>query len=153
MSADIDPYLALMQQLSIETGQDLTPDANGVLTLEDGDIAISIESQPSEPSIYVHGVIDTVDMTESQALAEALRYNLFRQDVPGSWIALDPETNQLLLCHAAQKSTATPDSLMTMVVSLADAVRRMRAKRQHDETVQAAGPSVTYPNDFSVIRV
>lgn len=152
MSADNDQYHSLMKQLSEETGQDLMPDEHGVLTLDDGDIRISIESQPAEPSIYFYSAIKAVDISCGSDLAEALQHNLFGQDVPGSWIALDRETNQLLLCYAAQKATATPDSLMSIVVSLADTVWKLRADKAPHDALPDAALDIAGGHDFSVIR-
>lgn len=120
-----DPLSEALGELGARVGQDCMPDPNGVVTFTADHLQLSIETKPTDDHAYFHVPVGRLAEMPRGALRTALEYNLFQQPLTGSWLALDRETDELVLCLAVPKAGLDADTLATVLDGLAEAAARV----------------------------
>src|SRR5579859_4274583 len=99
--------------LGAELGTQLAFDENGVITFEfTDDVTCSIEQPADSDQIFYYAAVFRMPASDRErVLADALALNLFHLALPGSALALDRESDEIVLCCSVHCETLTPDNL------------------------------------------
>ncbi len=122
----IDEALA---EIGKEFGLALALDGNDVVTLEfSDDISCAIEAPTGSERIFFHANVCVVPRSKRErTLAIAMKHNLFQQSLPGSWLALDGETDAIVLCATIPAAMVEPDLLADFLAAMVSEVKSARA--------------------------
>src|SRR5262249_5726418 len=123
-----------LSELGAAIDADLTPDENGVvaLTVED-DVMLSIEVPADSDFVYFHATVKRLGGKDRAAeLEDAMERNLFGLSMSGTWLALDRESDELLLCYSLLAADVDADKLSGTIEALAATVDALR----HEESGQ-----------------
>jgi hypothetical protein len=118
----------VLGELGASVGADLTPDANGVVTLAFGDdVTLAIEVHADSDFVYFHGTVKRLgSIDRGAALEDAMERNLFGLSMSGAWLALDRSSDELLLCYSSLAAGVDADKLSATLEALAATVRALR---------------------------
>lgn len=130
MISDKDPFLNLLRELGELAGDDLAPNEHRLTTLTFDGVDISLENPAQSPFLYFHAPIKRLSSDSAHELGEAMKLNLFHLPLTGSWLALDAETEELVLCFSAPLETTTAANLGSTIQVLASAVTDLRHESQ-----------------------
>jgi hypothetical protein len=130
MRTEFDRFQQLMSELGAEIDADLAPSADRVVTLEIGDGEVSVESPEGSDFLYFHVVIRRLFADRAAAIEAAMARNLFGLPLSGAWLALDPVSDELILCQTARLGQLTADSLRTHIEALAELAAGLRTEAQ-----------------------
>lgn len=144
MSFDQDSLGEALHELGTRIGQDCMPDPSGVVSFTAGDLTLSIEARPTDDTAYFHVAIRRLSEMPPDVLGAAMAYNLFRQPLPGSWLALDGETDELVLCYAAAKAGLDADRILALLDALAEAAEAIAVGLGRAEAPAAAEPMLGF---------
>ena len=132
----------VLSELGASVGADLTPDANGVVTLAFGDdVTLAIEVPADSDFVYFHGTVKRLGSTDRvAALEDAMERNLFGLSMSGAWLALDRSSDELLLCYSSLAAGVDADKLSATLEALAATVRALRqevSEQRGDDDTQS----------------
>lgn len=110
-------------------GTPLALDDDGLLTMTFADdIACTVEVPEDADFAYLHAPVARVPPAgREETLAAALARNLFTLGVPGAALALDRESDELVLCCTLPVEGLAPDGLGDVVLAMVEEVRELRA--------------------------
>lgn len=136
-------------------GVDLMPDENGVVTLSVGDdVTLSIEVPPDSAFIYFHSPVQRLaGGNRAGKLEAAMNRNLFGLAVSGAWLALEPSSDELLLCYSLPGKDLTAEDLASIVDALGEAVRDARAGTSAAHHGKASKDEESLEVDCDFIRI
>jgi hypothetical protein len=129
----------VLSELGASAGADLTPDANGVVTLAFGDdVSLSIEVPADSDFIYFHATVKRLGSTNRvAALEDAMERNLFGLSMSGAWLALDRSSDELLLCYSLLAAGVDADKLSGTLEATVRALRQEVSEQQGDDSTQS----------------
>lgn len=150
-----DPLNAMLDDLGAMIGQDCAFDSNGVVTFEINGRQVSLEACSGDETVAFHTPIGRLPEFSAgrspndpaDVMRAALVFNLFRQPLAGSWLALEDDSEELLLCLSAAKGDLRAEGLADILTGLAEAADRTRA------ALVAAGRSIDDAIPETYIRV
>lgn len=138
-------------------GTQLSLGDDGLLTMTFADdIACTVEVPEDADFAYLHAPVARVPpAAREETLAGALARNLFTLGVPGGALALDRESDELVLCCTLPAEGLTPDSLGDVVLAMVEEVRELRVALADAPTAAAtadADEAAYYPMRDMIIR-
>jgi Tir chaperone protein (CesT) family len=122
------PVATALRELSQSLGRTLELDHNGTLALEfEGGETCTIEAPDWENLVYFFAHVMPVDPRSREAMLEwALVANVEEIDLPGAFIALDRESDILLVCYRVDAEGLDAERLSLLLTSLIEAARILR---------------------------
>ncbi|MET0483859.1 MAG: CesT family type III secretion system chaperone [Aestuariivirgaceae bacterium] len=122
------PVATALRELSQSLGRTLELDHNGTLALEfEGGETCTIEAPDWENLVYFFARVMPVDPRSREAMLEwALVANVEEIDLPGAFIALDRESDILLVCYRVDAEGLDAERLSLLLTSLIEAARILR---------------------------
>jgi hypothetical protein len=145
-----------LKQLGSAIGTPLAFDDNSVIALEfAGDVTCSIEAPHDADRVFFYApVLRLPSANLAQVLEDALALNLFKLSIASSALALDRETDGLVLCYSVPAETLGPETLSGILGEIVSEVQRVRATIAEGGEASAPNPASEGDHDFSnLIRV
>lgn len=100
----------------------------GGIKLEDG-YEISLIAPPFDDFVYLAAPICFLDGRDERALCRAaLESNYMLTETRGATLAIDPDTNQLILCTGLRLASLSPEVLAEEIASIDEVSQQLRAK-------------------------
>lgn len=117
-----------LDELGGYTGASLTLDDRGVCSLEFGDnIECTVEVPPGSDLVYLHSEVVRVSAYDRSALYEdALALNLYGLETGGAFLALDRDSDRLVLCFNQPAEALDPERFAELVANFVETVERLR---------------------------
>ena len=109
-------------------GLDLAPDEQGLVRLVfPGEVDCTIETAPETGRLHYHFTVDRPGPEAPASLwRDLLSLNAFELPLPDAWLALEAETEEVLLCGGAPLAGVTADSLVGALGAAAELARNLR---------------------------
>jgi Tir chaperone protein (CesT) family len=103
---------AALDRIGARLDSDLSLDSFGSVRLRlQGDVYVELEQPDESPFVYMYtSICDIADVDRAICLDVAMRRNFFNLGAPNAWLALDPETSDLLLCSMIEDKAIEEDS-------------------------------------------
>lgn len=112
-----------LNRLATALGEELALDANGMITLELGHTACTIEVPRGSRHLYFSAPVQRVPATDAEAtLRLALALNQFDLPIAGAFIGLDETSNQISLCRVVAVDHLQADGLSLILLEMVEAV-------------------------------
>lgn len=136
--------------LGAEMGFDLALDSNGSIVLEfSEDIALTLEYPLESERICLHANVCFLPRgAREQALVLALKRNLFEQGLSGSWLALDKETEEVVLCATIPAKVFEPELFAEVLAAFIAEVKAVRGSISATGVTSPETPSRVEPVSF-----
>jgi hypothetical protein len=131
-------------------GARLVFDEHRIATIEcANDVLCSIEAPRDAAHVYFHAPVTRLPKVGREAaLQHGLRLNLFCLSLPGSSVALDETSDELILCYAEPGDAIDAGRLAGIMTALVEQVGALRALFQ---SATRAGDHLSLAADFSVL--
>ncbi|CAM2063838.1 Type III secretion system chaperone [Sulfidibacter corallicola] len=135
-----------LNELSQGSAEPLTLDEDGRCTLVADDVELVVSTTPTSDQFFINlSVVDLPESGQELFYRQALTFNLFQQDTRGASLAIDPQSNEMVLCYTHAIEGTELNHFNNIVQNLIETTKSLRTQLEQTVRDAANAPQPSAP--------